>query len=135
MVEHGLYTLIVDKPGYESATAKVLAEQPAAIEKSVILQKPVSAVLTSVSSGVSLVQTLGVAPNPASDAAFIQIPSFSGAARLSVVNMRGEEVFTTDVTAANTTLQLDANNLPVGVYLVRIVGENIRASVRMMIAR
>ncbi len=135
MVEHGLYTLIVDKPGYESATAKVLAEQPAAIEKSIILQKPVSAVLTSVSGGVSLVQTLGVAPNPASDAAFIQIPSFSGAARLSVVNMRGEEVFETDVTAANTTLQLDAHNLPVGVYLVRIVGENIRASVRMMIAR
>lgn len=135
MVEHGLYTLIVDKPGYESATAKVLAEQPAAIEKSIILQKPVSAVLTSVSGGVSLVQTLGVAPNPASDAAFIQIPSFSGAARLSVVNMRGEEVFDTDVTAANTTLQLDAHNLPTGVYLVRIVSENIRTSVRMMIAR
>ncbi|MBL7990846.1 MAG: carboxypeptidase regulatory-like domain-containing protein [Candidatus Kapabacteria bacterium] len=135
MIEHGLYTLIVDKPGYESATAKVLAEQPAAIEKSIILQKPVSAVLTSISGGVSLVQTLGVAPNPASDAAFIQIPSFSGAARLSVVNMRGEEVFGTDITTANTTLQLDAHNLPTGIYLVRIIGENVKASVRMMIAR
>lgn len=135
MIEHGLYTLIVDKPGYESATAKVLAEQPAAIEKSIILQKPVSAVLTSISGGVSLVQTLGVAPNPASDAVFIQTPSFSGAAHLSVVNMRGEEVFETDVTAANTTLQLDAHNLPTGIYLVRIIGENVKASVRMMIAR
>jgi hypothetical protein len=135
MVEHGLYTLVVDKPGYESATAQVVAEQPAAIEKSIILQKPVSAVLTSVSGSTALVQTLGVAPNPASDAVFIQIPSFSGAAWLSVVNMRGEEVFGTDITTANTTLQLDANNLPTGIYLVRIIGENVRASVRMMIAR
>lgn len=135
MVEHGLYTLVVDKPGYESATAQVLAEQPAAIEKSIILQKPVSAVLTSVAGSTALVQTLGVAPNPASDAVFIQIPSFSGAAWLSVINMRGEEVFGTDIATANTTLQLDANNLPTGIYLVRIIGENVKASVRMMIAR
>lgn len=150
MVEYGLYTLVVDKPGYESATAQVMAEQPAAIEKSIILQKtasagltsamltsaaPTSAALTSVSGGIPLVQTLRVVPNPVSDAAFIQIPSFMGAARLSLVNILGTEVFQTDISPNNTMLQLDANNLPTGVYLVRIVGENIRASARMMIAR
>ena len=133
MVEYGKFTLIVDKPGYANATAQVIAEQPSVIEKSVILQKPVSAVLTSVMGSAPLVQTLGITPNPVSESAFIQTPSFAGAARLAVMNMRGEEVFTTEISSANTTLQLDVSNLPNGVYIVHIVGETIRLSARMLI--
>jgi hypothetical protein len=136
MVEYGQYTLIVDKPGYANATAQVVAEKPAAIEKSIILQKPLSnALLTSVTENAPSVQNLGISPNPVSDVAFVQLPAFTGTARLSVINMRGEEVFSADIAAANTVMQVDMNAFANGVYIVRIAGASIRAHQRMLIAR
>ena len=136
MVEYGQYTLIVDKPGYANATAQVVAEKPAAIEKSIILQKPLSsALLTSVTENAPSVQNLGISPNPVSDMAFVQLPAFTGTARLSVINMRGEEVFSADIAAANTVMQVDMNAFANGVYIVRIAGASIRAHQRMLIAR
>ncbi|MCU0426732.1 MAG: carboxypeptidase regulatory-like domain-containing protein [Candidatus Kapabacteria bacterium] len=139
MIEYGTYTLIADKPGFSMASTQVFAEYPAAIEKSLILQKPTNVLLTSLAeqmqSATQFAQILSIAPNPVSATAMIQLPFFQGAARLSVVNMRGEEVFTTLLNTPQPQFSFDAQSLPTGVYIVQVIGENLRAQARMLIAR
>lgn len=144
MIEYGDYTLIADKPGFNTATSQILARQPAAIEKSLILQKPVSALLTSTSViGIHSLaeqiqqppQTFSIAPNPAQDYATIYLPAFQGMARLSIVNMRGEEVFVSIINESNAKVQFDTQQLPNGLYMVRLTNEAIHAHVRMLVSR
>jgi Putative Ig domain len=93
--------------------------------------------LTSVRNQTPPMQMLSIAPNPASSLALVQLPIFSGEARLEVFSMRGEELFRTmlPATMSQGTCSLDVTNFPSGVYVVRFYGEEVRASAQILVSR
>jgi hypothetical protein len=73
-----------------------------------------------------LASNFTVTPNPASDVAILQLPSFIRVARLQVLNARGEEVFAVVLSPqsiAQGSYNLDVRGLASGAYFLRLVGE------------
>ena len=67
---------------------------------------------------------LNVFPNPVSETLLLNIPAFEGTGRLSILNVRGEEILS-ELTAGNRCTFLDVRSLVCGTYFVRIVGADL----------
>jgi hypothetical protein len=93
--------------------------------------------LTSVRNQTPPMQMLSIFPNPASSLALVQLPAFSGEARLEVYSMRGEEIYRTmlPATMSQGTCSLDVTNFASGMYIVRFYGAESRASAQILVNR
>jgi hypothetical protein len=93
--------------------------------------------LTSVRNQTPPMQMLSISPNPASSLALVQLPAFSGEARLEVYSMRGEEIYRTmlPATMSQGTCSLDVTNFASGMYVVRFYGAESRASAQILVNR
>lgn len=77
-------------------------------------------------------------PNPTTGVAVISINSTNTSnARVVVTNLIGQTVITrnSDLTVGHNNLQLDARDLPSGVYYVTVVSENHRATKKLVVAK
>jgi hypothetical protein len=93
--------------------------------------------LTSVRNQTPLMQMLSIAPNPASSLALVQLPVFSGEARLEVFSMRGDELFRAVLLSnvSGSRFPLDVTNFANGMYVVRFYGVEVRASSQILVNR
>jgi hypothetical protein len=70
-----------------------------------------------------------VFPNPAKDILRVQLPADVKGAQISLVNILGETVASTNL------LELNVSNLASGIYFVHVSGENINTSKKISIQR
>ena len=72
-------------------------------------------------------------PNPASST--VTLSGIEGAAKVTVVDMNGREVYTQSLShSATQSLTIDVSQLTQGAYFVRITGERVNA-IRKLIVR
>ena len=75
-----------------------------------------------------------LSPNPASETLTAEIPCFTGAARLQILNARGEEMIL-GMVSGGEQLTFDVHSLASGVYFVRLMGENIQTTQQITVVR
>jgi hypothetical protein len=121
-------------------TANTNASNSAASEQNTQNNQTVHAAtnsLTSVRNQTPALQMLSVAPNPASSLVIVQLPSFSGEARLEVCSLLGEEIFhaTLPISLSQSAFPLDVTAFANGMYLVRFYAAETRASAQILVNR
>jgi hypothetical protein len=84
---------------------------------------------------VNATPTIRVAPNPVRDVAQFHLPSFAGEGKLSILNVRGEEIWSASVRAENSPISWQAGATQPGAYVVRLVAERLRAEAQFIVAR
>ena len=65
--------------------------------------------------------TLKVFPNPVKDVATINFPQLSSSSELSVYDVMGQIILQKTVSSTESSIKLDLNYLPSGIYVVRLV--------------
>jgi len=73
---------------------------------------------------------LSVYPNPAADHITVEIPGTSVGSRLSIMSTDGREMMSLTLADSKTVIGID--NLPIGVYLVRLSGDLTTSVVKMI---
>ena len=85
--------------------------------------------------GISNVEdfvNMTLAPNPATSQVRINVSGFAGKAECSILDMSGRVVYSTDITAGESVINL--NNVPAGAYFVRVTSNNF-SKVEKLIVR
>ena len=75
---------------------------------------------------------LSLAPNPATSQVAVRVAGFSGKANCSILDMSGRVVYSTDITAGESIINL--SNVPAGAYFVRVTN-NVFSKVEKLIVR
>ncbi|MBK7944009.1 MAG: T9SS type A sorting domain-containing protein [Flavobacteriales bacterium] len=77
---------------------------------------------------------LVIAPNPASNTATLIIAAEANAAQLTIVDLNGRVAMQQQLTGLNGLVQrpIDVSALPAGLFIVRVQGDGIEASVRFV---
>ena len=92
---------------------------------------------TNARNQTPLPQMLAIAPNPASSLVMVQLPMFTGEARLEVFSLLGAKLSETHLPAvlSESRFALDVSALQIGVYFVRFYGAESRASAQILVNR
>jgi hypothetical protein len=91
----------------------------------VIVQSPVYRLADKVQRGMK------VYPNPATNKVVIETAEFSSKKRLELINYEGSVVYSSVLTSRCTLIH--TGSLPPGFYLVRITGDDISSSRKLII--
>ena len=74
-------------------------------------------------------------PNPAHTVVNVDVPSLSGAAEVTVVDMMGKTVGRYVIADGNNSISIDVSSFAEGVYTVRIVSDSITLVERLVIKK
>ena len=78
---------------------------------------------------------VNIYPNPAHTVVNVDIPSLSGAAEVTVVDMMGKTVGRYAIADGNNSISIDVSSFAEGVYTVRIVSDSITLVERLVIKK
>ena len=78
---------------------------------------------------------VNIYPNPAHTVVNVDVPSLSGAAEVTVVDMMGKTVGRYTIADGNNSISIDVSSFAEGVYTVRIVSDSITLVERLVIKK
>jgi M6 family metalloprotease-like protein len=95
----------------------------------------VSVTLTTATSEASIQKTKDVRifPNPAGDRVTVELPEETFFNRIQLVNLHGQVVLQRELSAGETTLSLDLEELPGGIYFVSLEGAGERIQSKLIL--